>query len=285
VQAPSGSLGASLDLLLQAARARQELPNPLFDHAEITLPRVEEPTALVFWGDWHLGAAGTDYARFEYDVRQLAYARSLFGERLHIIGMGDFIDGYLPTGTPSNPTQLLSPKEQRLAAEEALELTRPSVVLEGDHDAWHSKQQLEYAWLHEATLRHGLRYAQWGTRVTIPLGNNPEPLVALVRHRYKGSRIGDTLKPQKNLHLELGRADIVALAHVHSNPGTTLLPAKRRSEGSFVAVQSGTYKRYDDYSKKLGHAESDYGVPAVLVLPNGAMSGFHNYQDALDELC
>lgn len=281
----SGSSGAALpttlSTLLHAARERQNaMPSALFDHADIEQP-IGEPTVFVFWGDWHLGAEGGDYTRFETDLQALQYAKTFLGDQLQVVAMGDFIDGYLPTGTPRNPTQLMSPREQRTAAIDALALVDPLIVLEGDHDGWHSRQDVEYAWLHDAAQRHGWNYAQWGTRISIKPAQGPAR-VMLARHRFKGSRATDTLRPHKNLHLELGPADIIALAHVHSNPGVFRTQAKRVTEGGFWAVQSGTYKIQDEYAKKLGGYVGAYGVPAVIIDQYGNINAFDDYQAALE---
>ena len=151
---PSEALPEALVALLGSAKARQGLPSALFETQAVHLD-VMEPTGIVFTGDWHLGAQGMAYDRFERDLGQLAYAKRLLKDQLHIIVMGDLIDGYLPVGTPRNPTQLLSPREQRKAAVEALKLLQPTLVLEGDHDSWHSKQDIEHDWLYDACALSG----------------------------------------------------------------------------------------------------------------------------------
>lgn len=45
---------------MASAGARQTVHSALFDMTEVRL-RVDRPTALVFWGDLHLGAKGTDH--------------------------------------------------------------------------------------------------------------------------------------------------------------------------------------------------------------------------------
>lgn len=274
-------LPAGLSTLLGSAQGRQQLPRALFDASVVPLD-AKNGLLLVFWGDWHLGAQGTDYARFQDDVQKLATAKGFLGDRLAIIGMGDFIDGYLPSGTPKNPTQLLTPHEQRQATREVFELIQPSVLIEGDHDGWHTRQDVEFEWLFELAQDLKVPYAQWGTQLEVETQH--DSVTVLARHRFKGSRATDAIKPQKNLHLELGPADVVALAHVHSNPGCFRVRAKRASEGAYTAVQSGTYKQYDDYAKKLGGYEGEYGVPAVLILPDGSRRTYDHYEDALDEV-
>jgi len=237
---------------------------------------------LVFWSDWHLGAAGTDYKAFQNDLDTLTLARELLGQQMLLIANGDLIDGYLSTGTPTNPVQVLSPREQRMAATQVINRVRPNLVIEGDHDEWHRKQELEYDWLGDHCYDNDIPFAQWGTKITATTHAGEYRM--LVRHRFKGSRATDSLRPHKNLHLDLGPADLVALAHTHSQPGVFRVHARRRHEGEFLAVQSGTYKILDDYGKKLGYTGADYGVPAVILHPDGRVDKFDSFQDALQVL-
>ena len=278
--APSTS--PELKTLIATAKAKQALPNALNDDAHV-IQTLTKPTLLVFWGDWHFGAQGMAYDQFEIDLSALQTAKHVLGEQIQVIGMGDYIDGYLPTGTPKNPTQLLSPGEQRQAAQEALKAVQPLVIIEGDHDMWHSKQDLEYNWLHEFAMREGFNYAQWGMKLELVLPG-AKSFTCLIRHRYKGSKASDNLKPQRNLHLNLGPADLVALGHFHSSPGVYKTHALRRHEGVFLSVQSGTYKLSDDYGKKLGYVQADYGVPAVLVYPDGKVESFDDFNEGVNRL-
>ena len=204
--------------LMDIARARQSLPNALFDDQLITLT-VKEPTLVVFTGDWHLGAPGTDYQQFEADIHHLAASKAVLGRQLFVLGMGDYIDGYLPAGTPRNPYQVLQPGEQRQAAYEAFKLLKPDVLIEGDHDLWHSQSMLEHSWVFDYAQEHGVKYAQWGTRLSIQTPETDRVQTWLVRHRYPGSRAQHPTGPHKKMVSELGPASLGALAHTHSFPG------------------------------------------------------------------
>lgn len=267
---------------MNIAKARQSLPNALFDDSQVQL-HVTQDTVVLFTGDWHLGAPGTDYARFEEDVHHIAAAKAVLKEQLFVIGMGDYIDGYLPTGTPRNPYQVLQPDEQRKAAMEAFRLIKPSIYIEGDHDLWHSQSPLEYSWLYDYTQRNGGFYAQWGTRIHVT-GEGWQHAPWLVRHRYSGSRSAHPTGPHKKLASELGPAKVAALAHTHSFPGVNRAWSVRRHEEPFFAVQSGTYKTYDEYGKKLADYQGEYGVPALLVKADGTILPFDDYTDALKYL-
>ena len=43
-------------------------------------------------------------------------------------------------------------------------------------------------------------------------------------------------------------------------------------------------KIVDDYAKKLGYIESDYGTPALIVYPNGRIETFDAFRDAIASL-
>lgn len=273
-----------LSQYLNIAKARQSLPNALFDDMEVPL-HVTKDTVVLFTGDWHLGAPGTNYGQFEEDIHHIAAAKAVLKEQLFVIGMGDFIDGYLPQGTPRNPYQVLQPDEQRKAAMEAFRLIKPSVYIEGDHDLWHSQNLLEYSWLHDWTQREGGYYAQWGFKLKVTgqhlNGTTWKHDDWLIRHRYSGSRSAHPTGPHKKLVSELGPAKVAALAHTHSFPGINRAWSVRRHEEPFFAVQSGTYKKFDEYGKKLADYQGEYGVPALLIKTDGSILPFDDYADAL----
>jgi hypothetical protein len=276
---PAASTPSHYDRYFDIAKLRQGIPNPLFDQPDyVKTISAGDSVCVVAFGDTHIGAEGTDYDALLSDIEQLRAAKTLLGESLVIVGMGDYIDGYLSQGTPRS-FQVLSPREQRAAAEDMLRHLRPSFVLEGDHDLWHSNNELGHAWLFDLCVAEGFQYSQWGGTMTFLTPNGP--IRGLVRHRYKGSVATDHLRPHKALHLDLGPADFTMLAHWHSHPGVYRTFSKRRHEGTFFAVQSGTYKRTDEYAKKLAGYVGHHGVPALVVRADGTIVPFDRFQDAL----
>ncbi|GAA5500444.1 hypothetical protein Dxin01_00165 [Deinococcus xinjiangensis] len=222
----------------------------------------DAPYLITFTGDWHIGEAGTDHVRLKEDAQLISELR----EGRHVlVAMGDYIGGYMASRTPSNNAQVLSPDKQRVAARGLLDLLSPDLILEGDHDCWHNRHDNELEWIQDYCRLTGTRYAQWGASLEITAGRMKTRVLA--RHRFDGSRAVNPYLPQVNLNLKHGPADIVALAHVHSNPGVSQQASKRETDGRFWAVQSGTYKTFDDYGKKLGVGNGEYGVPSLLVLP------------------
>lgn len=226
----------------------------------------ETPYLITFWGDWHVGEAGTNHQLLKQDATLIAELKAQLGNSHVLIGMGDYIGGYMRSKTPSNNAQVLSPAEQREAAVSLLELTRPDLIIQGDHDEWHTRMDTEHEWLQELCAREELHYAQWGAGLEL-VGPDKQLTRVLARHRFDGSRKSNPFTPQVNLHTQWGPADIVAVAHYHSNPGISMQRSTRIKEGSFHAVQSGTYKVFDDYGKKLGVGNGEYGVPSILVIP------------------
>ena len=204
-------------------------------------------------------------------------------DRVHIVAMGDYIGGYMKSKTPSNKDQVLSPSNQRDAAKHLLAQLEPTLIIEGDHDAWHNKQDNDSDWLADFCRDYGFRFAQWGAQLNFISDSLNVRLLA--RHRFNGSRRVDTMNPQKQLHNLQGPAEIVALAHVHSNPGAQERYPLRRHEEPFYAVQTGTYKIHDEYAKKLGLSHGEYGVPCVLVIPSiGYINGYQDIDSGLAAL-
>lgn len=264
---PPAPVHDPLSLLSEAARRHR--PGPVNAPVALSLPQQDSPYAVVFTGDWHIGETGTDHARLRRDTETIAALKGEYGDGVRVIAMGDYIGGYMRSKTPGNNDQILTPTEQREAACGALSLIRPDLVIQGDHDEWHTRQDDQHEWLHELCVAEGLNYAQWGASVAFESPSWTMRLLA--RHRFAGSRAANPDLPHINLHTQWGAADLVALAHVHSNPGIRTQRPKRQVDAPFLAVQSGTYKVFDSYAKKLGLGNGEYGVPVVLVNPQQAL--------------
>lgn len=267
---------------LRDAARRERLPSSVKGPVTHLFEQGDEPFAVVFTGDWHIGEAGTDHARLARDVELLASLKAEYGDRLRIVAMGDYIGGYMRSKTPANTHQILDPREQREAACEALRLIRPDLVIEGDHDGWHSRQDDQHEWLAEFCEDEGFAHVQWGATLEFLTGSGWTPRI-LARHRFDGSRRVNPDLPQINLHGQFGPADVVALAHVHSNPGVRVARPKRHTEAEFFSVQSGTYKVFDEYAKKLGLGSGEYGVPAVLIDPHAGTITPSDLADLADQ--
>lgn len=263
--------------LLNIAKTRQKYSR-INDSRTLALTR-QGPVYVVFTGDWHLGAPGTDYELFEKDLKVLAHAKQVLGENLVIVGMGDYVDGYTTKGPKLEHDQVLSPWEQRMAAKQALETLQPDLVLIGDHDFWLSGGEDGYNWLHDWSMENKVPYAEWGGELEIWTGEIVWRI--LVRHRYKGGVNGlDHLKPHKNLFTEGGPAHAVVLAHFHTKAGVYRINPVRNNEGRYWGIQTGTYKLHDTYGKKISSGIAEYGVPA-LVLTKNEILAYDHYLEAL----
>ncbi len=266
--------------LLSVAKTRQKYSR-IQDTRGLSLTR-KPPVYLVFTGDWHLGAPGTDYDLFERDLEALVRLKNRLGESLVVVGMGDYVDGYTSSGIKVEHDQVLSPWEQRSAAKKALELIKPDLVLIGDHDFWLSGGEEGYNWLHDWAMETGMPYAEWGGEIEVWTGKKVWRL--LVRHRYKGSVSGlDHLRPHKALYAEAGPADAVVLAHFHTRTGIYQVSPIRRKEGSYWAIQTGTYKLQDTYGRKVSSSPAEYCVPAIK-LTDQKLTPYESFLEVLDEL-
>lgn len=272
-----------LELIDQAhLLAEQNQPVKHNQHYSVQLPD-DLPYLLVFTGDWHLGESGVNYKQFKRDIQLIRDAKQELGGRVRVIAMGDYIGGYMRSKTPGTNHQVLTPAEQRLAAKEALSMIDPEVIIQGDHDEWHTRQDDQNEWLSEFCTEHVYRFAQWGC--SLEFRSPASTTRVLARHRFSGSRKANSMGPQKLLHQNFGPADITALAHFHSDPDARFEKATRIGEPKFVAVQSGTYKVFDDYAKKLGVGNGEYGVPCVLVFPDAhEQQPFPNLADGVAAL-
>jgi hypothetical protein len=277
----SRSITPSLDEAIRRQVVAQEF-SPVLHQKNIRLTVPDSAYLSVFTSDWHIGEAGTNHELLLRDTHALAELKQEFGAKVRLILNGDYIGGYMSSKTPDNSDQILQPDEQRSAALELIDMLDYDLLVEADHDSWHTRDSSKNLWLSEYARRRNRPYALWGATLEYsgPVGSSRPPTRVLVHHRHPGSTKTNPRLPHINLHLAQGPADIVALAHIHSFPGAGLVRSKRASDGSFVAVQSGTYKLQDDYAKKLGLGNGEYGVPSVLVIPEtGERIGFDSFQE------
>lgn len=274
---------AALGMVEEAARRVEAYPPTESDIVRLSLPS-DRQSVIILTGDWHLGEAGVDYRRFAKDAQAIAAGHEAYPGQLQVIGMGDFIGGFMKSGTPSSVAQILSPHEQRTAAIEAFDLLRPAVLIEADHDIWHKNQDDENDWVNDFCQDTGTPYAQWGVEASLETGRNWNPKL-LARHRMSGSRKANPWRPQLEVHRRYGPAEIVGCAHFHCLPGVQRLSSDRLRDERFWAFQSGTYKFFDEYARKLGVSHGEYGVPAFVIDPQGAsITGYTRFEDALQTL-
>ncbi len=218
-----------------------------------------KPVGVAYWGDWHIGAAGTNYKMFEQDLRKIRDT-----EGLYFIGAGDFKDNYISgTHVGAQFEQVIQPGMQDVAvkhyfgqvSEKCLALVR------GCHDDWDRKQGdkdfLET--LCDITDSVNLWH---GGELTIKLGD--QSYFWRCRHRYKYQSSLNLENAMRRIMETQGPCDVAAEAHLHNG-----YVMKRYMMGEYrIMLRCGTYKIWDEFGQKLAGYKGEPAVPVVIMFPD-----------------
>ena len=96
-----------------------------------------QPVGIAFWGDWHIGARGTNYTQFDKDKELIQDTDGLYA-----IGMGDYKDNanaYVHASSVSESTT--APSVQDLLVKSFFSETADKwlAIIRGCHDDWDKK--------------------------------------------------------------------------------------------------------------------------------------------------
>jgi hypothetical protein len=235
-----------------------------------------KPIGIAFWGDWHIGARGIDYERFDQDRETIKNT-----DGLYIIGMGDYKDNQNALVHPSGVTEMTAvPGLQDLLVKSFfVELAEKWLaIIRGCHDDWDKRLSDKdfVAMLAEETNSVNLWH---GGGITLKLGSQQYKIRA--RHKYKNESGLNTTNSQRNLLNDFGDADILALAHKHFFD----LQETDRMGRHVIYLRSGTYKVYDEHGQKLAGYIGKHGVPMVILYPDTKkMVPFKNLEDGITHL-
>lgn len=259
------------ELKKQASQANQQY--------QYTIEVKSEPTIFCSWSDQHIGAAGVNHQALLAEVHALEEIRQEDPNFILVLN-GDLIDGYIKGSGHANNEQVLDLDEQREFGKYIIQTLRPELTISADHEAWSITSPMAVDFMKEVCEDAGLNYAQWQAKLVIKMDNGVQKTV-LVNHRYPGKTKLNPTRHLQALHAERGPADIVTTGHYHSNPGAYKLNPTRQNEDQFWGLQSGTYKIGDGYGMKINDYQGQYGIPAVLILPDGNVLGFDHYTEAV----
>ncbi len=219
----------------------------------------DKPVGVVFWGDWHIGAKGVDYALFERDRQAI-----LAADGLYVVGTGDYKDNYI-TGTHPGAAfeQIIQPGAQdRIVLHYWESLRQKTLALvRGCHDDW-SKRMGDIDFVQACASRaEALNFWHGGT-LTLKLGS--QTYTGHIRHKFKYESSLNTTNAQRRMMEIYGPADFAVLAHLH-NPDIE----ERHLMGEYRwLVRSGSYKVWDEFGQKIGGFKGRPGVPMLVFHPD-----------------
>jgi hypothetical protein len=233
------------------------------------------PVALFFVGDQHIGNAGTDIKRmFDEQDAILATPAS------YVVQMGDVVDnfiiGYLmrENAKPSTPVQ-----EQWRLAQHYLDRweRRLVAVNSGNHDFWTARLSgIDYA--RDIAPRHAL-YDADSLRFTVEVG--AAKYRVWTRHKWRGSSIyNPTHGAERASRFDASDHDVYVGAHNHTGSVARefILNGSRK-----IAIQTGSYKIFDDWAAAEGFPAHDSSTSCALILhEDGSFNAMSNLEAAMN---
>lgn len=238
----------------------------------ISLP--DEPVAIAFLSDLHIGSAGTDYEAVRADAQMVRDTPGMYAI-FHGDGMDNFIIGKLQA---IQRGQALGFDAERLLFEDWINMVAPKLIawVEGNHDLWSEKlvginpnrkhlDDVRMLWdRHQCVF--DLHHCGFTRKVKI-------------RHKWK---YGSVFNPTHGLQVGWERGDdpydIAVGGHTHRG---TMCHAFYRHGQIRHAILTGTYKTYDDYGAELGYPRpTNKGCGALVLDVDGSQMFMDNLATA-----
>lgn len=239
---------------------------------------------LVNTADIHFGE-GCDIASVFSDLEIIENTPNMF-----VNWLGDLTDNFISGWTlPINLQNTITPQQQLNVAK--LYLKRLSAKLKiftaGNHDLWSSAETgIDPIFEYLMNLDTNLLYDEHENVVNLIVGK--QELLLKVRHQWRGYSIYNQTHGIERAHFQAGNGfDIGVGGHYH-NSG--LYREFTGSRGlTCAAINCGTYKVYDSYSKKIGFPATNDSKSIALVIDGRKNStqrfyGFHNLEAAANFL-
>jgi len=229
------------------------------------------PFAIVFLSDLHIGSKGVDYRQARMDAETIRDTPNMYA-----VFHGDGIDNWiLPKLSPLQRGQLI-PFDKEIALFKAWLCTLDKkliAVVAGNHDNWTTRMS-GIDWLQGVVAPQALYDSQ---QIMFDLEFGSQLIRICVRHKWRGSSIHNPTHGLERASKDID-ADIYVGGHTHIG---TLFRSFIVRDKPRIAVLTGTYKLNDSYPKELNLPESPHhGAGAVVFDTNGTMTWVSNVQEA-----
>jgi hypothetical protein len=285
-------LGADIDELMhviETNQAAQEKEFPVERHRVVTI-ETDEPMAVVFSSDWHLGGCGVDYGAFRKDTEFLLD----HSDELRLVTCGDLVDSFRTFKNLSCVLdQALSPKMQaRLLMHLAERLSKSKMYLAacfGNHDNMRCEAMYGESPIAAMLAKYTAFFDGIGLlTIVLKNGKHEEKYTILFTHMARNNSALDRNHGAKKLYLERFPADCTVTAHRHApsiQQDTHYEDARQMGYpfgGQRIMIACGTYKNSDLLGRRFYPTEGQIGAPCVLFSPNEhRMEVFRSAESAL----
>lgn len=260
---------------MKELQAAQEKLNTKQVKATFAFPG-NKPVGVAWWGDWHIGAVGTDYEQFEKDLEAI-----ISTDGLYWIGAGDYKDNYI-TGTHPGGSfeQIIRPGMQDLVVQRYMERASDKCIalVRGCHDDWDKKQGDKDFISAMAETADAVNL--WhGGEITLKVGG--EPYIWRVRHKYPYESSLNLENSMRRINEIQGPCDVAAVAHLHN----VYVMARHLMGQMRYMARTGSYKIWDEYGQKLAGYKAKMGVPVFIMYPNEhRLKACWNLRDGIEAL-
>ena len=225
-------------------------------HQRVRFPH--GPVAIFFVGDQHLGNAGTDVARVFAEQKAINATPGAY-----VWQMGDLIDNFVMGRLMAENMKPSAPVwEQWQLARHYMGGFGDRVLAYcgGNHEAW--TLMLSGVDYRRDICPEGVLYDGDDLRATVSVGHHDFRVWS--RHKWRGSSIySQTHGQERAARFSSARYDVYVGAHTH----TGAVAREFTLDGSRkLAIQTGSYKRHDDYAVNQGFPDHDASTACALVL-------------------
>lgn len=256
-----------IDSLWEFVEANQV--NRRTDTPRILMPN--EPFAIAFISDLHIGSAGCDYKKARADAEIVRDTPGMYA-----IFHGDGIDNWILPKMAGLQRGQMVPFDQEIALFGAWMKTigeKLICVVAGNHDNWTSRMS-GIDVVANVTPPTTL-YDQ--NQILFDLKWSVNSLRICVRHKWRGSSQANPTGGMEKSARDLD-ADVYVGGHTHI--GTLFRSFVVRGKDR-LAVLTGTYKTHDEYAAELGFPESSHsGCGAMVVDPDGSITWIRDLKEA-----
>jgi predicted phosphodiesterase len=236
-----------------------------------TLMLPNEPFALAFLSDLHIGSAETDHMAIRNDAEIVANTDGMYA-----IFHGDGIDNWIVPKLTGKQRSQAVPFDIEVALLKAWLTTLGSkliAVVAGNHDNWTYKMSgIDYL---ESITPPNAVYNQHQGFIDVQWDN--KTLRLCIRHSWKGYSMYNPTHAMERASKEVD-ADVYVGGHTHIGTLFRSFTVRGRDR---LAVITGTYKMQDGYGVELGlPAPAHRGCGAVVVDIDGSMVWFRELAPA-----
>ena len=244
------------DLVLQMQEAmkgiRRDRREAIFDFNR------DEPIAIAFMGDVHMGDVGTDYKQLLEDVELIKNT-----ENLYLVTGGDYINNFMKRNRNYNEYEVFQPRMQWKMAEWFFSELEDSflAVATGNHDNW-AEELTQFDALYAILKRLNIVYTKHGAKLTLNMPGHSYTIAFKHNTRSAGG-LNPTAGVKQMVRYEYD-ADVAALFDTHVGAVEEFI-----HEGQWrVAIRTGTYKTDDHWGHGAGFDDNvRVCVPVVVFHP------------------